>query len=88
MNERKPTHGSTREELKRWQTWAKEKIKTNKESFSSFDSGGSNDSDRHYNDPVDEQSLVTELEWLLEDVVLMKTKYHQRTMKGRIFLCA
>ena len=83
LNERKPTHGSTREELKRWQTWAKEKIKTNKESFSSFYSGGSNDSDRHYNDPVDEQSLVTELEWLLEDVVANEDEVSSTNNEGK-----
>ena len=92
LNERKPTHGSTREELKRWQTWAKEKITKSKGAFSSFD-GGNKDSGqqshhhRHHhhdttnNDPVDEQSLVTELEWLLEDVVANEGKSDDISMR-------
>ena len=92
LNERKATFDSTREELKRWQTWAKEKITKSKGAFSSFD-GGNKDSGqqshhhRHHhhdttnNDPVDEQSLVTELEWLLEDVVANEGKSDDISMR-------
>lgn len=90
LNERKAKHDSTRGELKRWHAWAKEKIKENRGSFSSFDGGigGSKDGDQHHhhdiinnNDPVDEQSLVTELEWLLEDVVASEGKSDDISMR-------